>query len=219
MDKSSQASATVAPITLHVASAFRIADSDSRDFELHSDTERATPCRVVTSCELRVEQPLPDDREISSLQDMRAFHGTIPSTRLSDVGMRVQIIEELRSGIRRRDQQPVTGAGAGDVEQLALALVNFIKVASIADLLDALLQRQHLVIAGDHRRGAKLETFRQVRLPTTRFQRKGWKPRNGAPTERPLESGGDSRPAAPAGAWVTSPARGASRRPSTSLFR
>jgi hypothetical protein len=56
----------------------------------------------------------------------------------------------------------IAGASAGDVEQMALAVVDLFEVSIVGDILDALLQWDDLVVARDHRDRAKLQPLRQM---------------------------------------------------------
>jgi hypothetical protein len=49
------------------------------------------------------------------------------------------VIKKLRPRLDSRDEQMVSGAGTGDVEQVALGVVDFLQVGVIAYGLDALL--------------------------------------------------------------------------------
>ena len=54
----------------------------------------------------------------------------------------------------------VAGAGAGDVEQMTLGVVDLLQVGVIADCFDACLQRNDLVVASHDGHGAKFEPLR-----------------------------------------------------------
>ena len=57
-----------------------------------------------------------------------------------DDDLSVEIIEKLRRRLDARDQQMIARAGAGDVEQVALGVVDLLQIGVVADRLDALLQ-------------------------------------------------------------------------------
>ena len=68
----------------------------------------------------------------------------------------------------------VSGSGAGDIEELAFGVVNFLQVRVVSNGFDPLLKRDHLVVAGHDHHGAEFEALRQVHgadgdLPTDRF--------------------------------------------------
>src|SRR5438270_2286663 len=56
----------------------------------------------------------------------------------------------------------IAGAGAGDVKQMALAVVDFFEVGFVADVLDALLGRDDLIGAGHYYDDAEFQPFRQM---------------------------------------------------------
>jgi hypothetical protein len=60
------------------------------------------------------------------------------------------------------DQQMVSGARARDVQQVAFGVVRLFEVRLLGDVLDAVLGRNHLVIAGHHSHGAKRQPLGQV---------------------------------------------------------
>ena len=51
-----------------------------------------------------------------------------------------EIVKELRRGFHARHEQMISRTGAGDVEQMAFGVVDFLQVGVVADGLDALLQ-------------------------------------------------------------------------------
>jgi hypothetical protein len=53
-------------------------------------------------------------------------------------------------------------AGAGHVEQVALGIIYFLQIRIVADRLDALLQRNYLVVAGHHDHSPKLQSLGEV---------------------------------------------------------
>ena len=73
-----------------------------------------------------------------------------------------QIIEELRCWLDARNEQMISRARAGDVQELALRLVHVLEVCVVRDGFDALLLRQHFVITGSDNHGAKLKPLREV---------------------------------------------------------
>ena len=56
----------------------------------------------------------------------------------------------------------IASSGAGDVEQVALGVIDFLQIGVVADGLDALLQGNDLVVAGHYCHGAELKTFGEV---------------------------------------------------------
>ncbi len=53
----------------------------------------------------------------------------------------------------------VPSSRAGDVKQMPLAGVDLFEIGFVADGLDALLKRNHFVVARHHRDRAKLQPF------------------------------------------------------------
>ena len=74
----------------------------------------------------------------------------------------MQVVEKLRSGFHAGDEQMVSGAGAGDIEQVAFGVVDFLEVCIIADRSNPLLKRQDFLVAGHHGHAAEFETFGEV---------------------------------------------------------
>jgi hypothetical protein len=56
----------------------------------------------------------------------------------------------------------IPGAGAGNVDQVTLGIIDLLQIGIVADRLDALLQWNDLVVAGHHSDGPKFEPLRQV---------------------------------------------------------
>ena len=105
--------------------------------------------------------------KITTLEEIRGCrrpdraHGDQKHPR-RDYGRAPEIVQELRRRLDARDQQVVARAGAGDVEQVPLGVVDLLQVGVVADGLDALLQRNDLVVAGHHDDGAELQPLGQV---------------------------------------------------------
>jgi hypothetical protein len=66
-----------------------------------------------------------------------------------------QIVEKLGRRLDAGDEQMIPRSGAGDIEQVALGVVDFLQVGVIAHGFDALLQRDDLVVAGHHHQRAE----------------------------------------------------------------
>jgi hypothetical protein len=73
-----------------------------------------------------------------------------------------EIIQEFRYWFDTRNQKVITGASAGDVEQMALGVIDLLQVGIVANRFDPFLQRNYFVIAGHHGYGPKLEPFGEV---------------------------------------------------------
>jgi hypothetical protein len=73
-----------------------------------------------------------------------------------------EVVQKFGSGLDTRNQQMIPSAGAGDVEQVTLGIIDLLQVRIVADRLDALLQWYDLVVAGHHRDGPKFKPLRQV---------------------------------------------------------
>ena len=81
---------------------------------------------------------------------------------------KIRIIHVFRSS-RNSDAgaTPVTSRWslrprAGDVEQMALGVIDLLQIGVVADRLDALLQRNDLIVAGHDHHGAKLQPLGQM---------------------------------------------------------
>jgi hypothetical protein len=59
-----------------------------------------------------------------------------------------QIIKELRCRVDARQEQMIASAGASDVEQVALVVVDFFQVGVVGGGLDPLLKGNDFVVAG-----------------------------------------------------------------------
>lgn len=75
-----------------------------------------------------------------------------PSDLLSQVG------KKLRGRLDARDEQVITGSGAGDVEEMPFRVIDLLQVGVVADRLDAL----HFVVTGHHRDGPELQALGHV---------------------------------------------------------
>lgn len=53
-------------------------------------------------------------------------------------------------------------SGTGDVEQVPLGVVDLLQIGIVADRLDAFLQGNYFVVAGDHDPGPKFQPFGEV---------------------------------------------------------
>jgi hypothetical protein len=67
-----------------------------------------------------------------------------------------EVVQKFRYRIDAGNQQTIPGAGAGDIEQVALGVINFLQIGVVADRLDPLLQGNYFVIAGHHDDRSKL---------------------------------------------------------------
>jgi hypothetical protein len=77
----------------------------------------------------------------------------------------LDLYRQLRGRLDAADQQAVAGAGAGDVEEVALGVVDLFEVGLVGDGLDALLQRQHLVVAGHDGDGRNSRPLARCMVP------------------------------------------------------
>jgi hypothetical protein len=59
-----------------------------------------------------------------------------------------EIVQEFRYRVDAGNQQMIPGAGTGNVEQMALGIIDFLQIGIVADRLDALLQGNYFVVAG-----------------------------------------------------------------------
>ena len=73
-----------------------------------------------------------------------------------------EVVQKFGYWVDAGNQQMISGAGAGDVEQVALGVIDLLQIGIVADRLDALLQGNDFVVAGHHDHGPKLQTFGEV---------------------------------------------------------
>lgn len=95
-------------------------------------------------------------RRVASATKLKNGLAVVPALRSGEVG------EEFGSGLDAGNKQPVAGAGTGDVEQVALGVVNLVEFGFVGDGFDALLQGQNIVIAGHDGDGLVLKPFSKV---------------------------------------------------------
>ena len=63
-------------------------------------------------------------------------------------GLGPQVVEKLRCGSDAGYQEVIAGAGACDVKQVPLGVVDRFEISIVRDILYALLRRDNLVVAG-----------------------------------------------------------------------
>ena len=73
-----------------------------------------------------------------------------------------QIIQELRRRINAGHHQPISRPRAGHVEEMPFGVVDLLEIGFLGRGLDALGQRQHLVVAGHDHDRPELETLGDV---------------------------------------------------------
>jgi hypothetical protein len=73
-----------------------------------------------------------------------------------------EVVQKFGYRVDSGNQQMIPSAGAGNVEQMPLCLVDFLQIGVIADRLDARLQGNYFVVAGHHDHGPKLQTLGEV---------------------------------------------------------
>jgi hypothetical protein len=73
-----------------------------------------------------------------------------------------EVVQEFGYGGDTDYQQMIPGAGTGDIEQVTLGVIDLLQISVVADCLDALLQRNYLVVASHHGDGPKFQPLRQV---------------------------------------------------------
>ena len=82
-----------------------------------------------------------------------------------------QIIQEFRCRFDARHQQMIPCAGAGDVKQVPLRVVDLFEIRVVRDRFDPLLQRNDLIVTGHHHDGTEFqalgEMHRADRSPAT----------------------------------------------------
>ena len=73
-----------------------------------------------------------------------------------------KVVQELRRRFDAGHEKIVSGAGAGDVEEMPFGVIDVFQVRVIGDRLDPLLKWNDLIVAGHDSDGAKLQPLRQV---------------------------------------------------------
>jgi len=73
-----------------------------------------------------------------------------------------QVIKEFGCRHYARDKQMISGAGAGDIEQVAFGVIDLLEIRVVADSLNAFLQGDDFVITRHHGDGSEFQTFREV---------------------------------------------------------
>ena len=74
----------------------------------------------------------------------------------------VKVFQKLQGRVGAGHQQLILGPSASHVKEVALGVADLFYVRIIRDRLDAVLQWDHLVVAGHHNRCAELQPFCQV---------------------------------------------------------
>jgi len=80
----------------------------------------------------------------------------------SRIPIHPHVFKKLRPRGQTRHQQMIPRAGAGNVQQVAFGVIDLLQVGVVTDRLDALLQRDDLVVAGHHHHGAELQALREM---------------------------------------------------------
>ena len=73
-----------------------------------------------------------------------------------------KIIEKLRGRIDAGDEEVIAGTGTGDVEEVALGVIDLCEVSVVGDALDTRLERDDFVVAGGDHHSAEFETLGEV---------------------------------------------------------
>src|SRR5690606_31261984 len=73
-----------------------------------------------------------------------------------------QVIQEFRRRLDAADEQMISCSCTGDVEKVAFGIVDLLKFRLVADPLDALLQRDDLIVARHDCDGSEFKSFGQM---------------------------------------------------------
>src|SRR5271166_1593892 len=73
-----------------------------------------------------------------------------------------EVVQEFGDGRDTRNKEMITRARTGDIEQVALGVVDLLQIRIVADRLDALLQGHDLVIAGHDGDSTEFQSLRQM---------------------------------------------------------
>jgi hypothetical protein len=87
---------------------------------------------------------------------------TTESRRRTPSSLFLDVVYEFGYRLDAGNQQMIPRAGAGDVEQVALGVIDLLQISVVTDRLDALLQGNDFVVAGHYDHGAELKTFGKV---------------------------------------------------------
>ena len=80
---------------------------------------------------------------------------------LYSISSQPQIVEEFRGRRDARNEQAISRPGAGDVEQVALRVVDLFEIRVVGRRLDPFLKGNDLVVAGHHGDRPKLQPLGQ----------------------------------------------------------
>jgi hypothetical protein len=73
-----------------------------------------------------------------------------------------KIVQKLGGWLDPPYEKMIASASASDVEQMPLAVVDFLQAGIVGDVLDPLLRRDYLVVACHHHDSAEFQPLRQV---------------------------------------------------------
>ena len=74
----------------------------------------------------------------------------------------MKIVQNLGCRFNAGYREPIPRSGTGDVEQVALSVVDLFQVGLVSGGLDARSQRNHLVVTGHDGHGTELQTLGKV---------------------------------------------------------
>src|ERR1700730_10043974 len=73
-----------------------------------------------------------------------------------------EVVQKFGYRVDTGNQEMIPSAGAGNVKQMPLGVVDLLQIGVIADRFDALLQGNYFVVAGHYDHGPKLQTLGKV---------------------------------------------------------
>jgi hypothetical protein len=73
-----------------------------------------------------------------------------------------EVVQKFGYWVHSGNQQMISGAGTGNVEQVPLGVVDLLQIGVVANRLDALLQGNYFVVTGHHNHSPKLQTLGEV---------------------------------------------------------
>ena len=106
-------------------------------------------------------------------RDRLRFSSAMPAPRCIARGSRViprlfissrtskHIFQKFGGRFGAGHKQMIAGTGTGHIEQVPLRAVNILKVTFVGNSFDALLKRNHLIIAGHHANSPELQSLWQ----------------------------------------------------------
>jgi len=73
-----------------------------------------------------------------------------------------QIVQKLRNGVDAAHKKMIACARTGDIQQVALGVINLFKIGVVRRGLDPFLRWNYFIVASHNHDGPKLQTLRQM---------------------------------------------------------